>query len=45
MPEEIIKIMEKIEAVKGKEYVRGMVDMANLLAPDREEKKTAQESA
>lgn len=35
MPEVIMNLMDKIEAVKGKDYVQGMVDMANLLAPDR----------
>lgn len=33
MPEKIVNILDAIEAVKGQEYVEGLVDMANLLAP------------
>lgn len=31
MPENIIDLVDKIRAVKGQEYVNGMIDMANLL--------------
>lgn len=42
MPEKIVNILDAIEAVKGQEYVEGLVDMANLLAPKpkTEEEKT-----
>lgn len=42
MPEKIVNILDAIEAVKGQEYVEGLVDMANLLAPKpkNEEEKT-----
>ena len=33
MPEKIVNILENIAAVKGQEYVEGLVDMANMLAP------------
>ena len=33
MPENIINILESIKDAKGQEYVEGLVDMANLLAP------------
>ena len=33
MPENIVNILDNIAAVKGQEYVEGLVDMANLLAP------------
>lgn len=33
MPEKIVNILDSIAAVKGQEYVEGLVDMANLLAP------------
>ena len=33
MPENIVNILDSIAAVKGQEYVEGLVDMANLLAP------------
>lgn len=33
MPEKIVNILENIAAVKGQEYVEGLVDMANILAP------------
>ena len=45
MPENIVNLVNKIAAVKGEAYVKGMVDMANLLAPDRDEEKTEQETA
>lgn len=41
MPENIVDIARAIELVKGREYVVGMVAMANLLAPQKpEEPKT-----
>ena len=33
MPENIVNILDNIASVKGQEYVEGLVDMANLLAP------------
>ena len=33
MPDQIVNILEKIGAVRGQEYVEGLVDMANLLTP------------
>lgn len=33
MPENIVNILDSIKAVKGQEYVEGLVDMANLLSP------------
>lgn len=33
MPENVINLLNAIEAVKGEDYVAGMVDMANILAP------------
>lgn len=33
MPEKIITILENIAAVKGQDYVDGLVDMANILIP------------
>ena len=33
MPEKIINVLENIAAVKGQDYVEGLVDMANILAP------------
>lgn len=35
MPENIVDLAKAIEAVKGREYVAGMVAMANLLAPSK----------
>ena len=34
MPENIVNLIDKIAAVKGQEYAKGLVDMANMLAPD-----------
>jgi hypothetical protein len=45
MPETIVNLVNKIAAVKGEAYVKGMVDMANLLAPDRDEEENEQETA
>ena len=39
MPENVINILDEIRKVKGQEYVEGMVDMANLLAPRKSEDK------
>ena len=36
MPENIVNLIDKIAAAKGQEYAKGLVDMANLLAPDEE---------
>lgn len=33
MPEKVVDLLEKIAAAKGQEYVEGLVDMANILAP------------
>lgn len=37
MPENIVNILDSIAAVRGQEYVEGLVDMANILAPKAEE--------
>lgn len=34
MPEKIVTVLENIAAVKGQDYVEGLVDMANILAPN-----------
>lgn len=44
MPEKIVNILDNIAKVKGQDYVEGLVDMANILAPkakpdDKNEKK------
>lgn len=33
MPEKIVTVLENIAAVKGQDYVEGLADMANILAP------------
>ena len=33
MPEKIVTVLENIAAVKGQDYVEGLVDMANILGP------------
>ena len=33
MPKKIVNILENIAAVKGQDYVEGLVDMANILIP------------
>lgn len=33
MPENVVNILNAIEDARGREYVEGLVDMANLLAP------------
>lgn len=45
MPENIVNLIDKIAAVKGQDYAKGLVDMANLLAPDaeRDEAETDEE--
>lgn len=45
MPENIVNLIDKIAAVKGQDYAKGLVDMANLLAPDAEKEDSAEESA
>ena len=37
MSENIVNILESIREIKGEEYVEGLVDMANLLAPRKTE--------
>lgn len=45
MPEKIVNILDNIAKVKGQDYVEGLVDMANILAPkakaddDKDEKE------
>ena len=39
MPETVVDLISKIQAVKGQEYVKGLVDMANILAPETEDDK------
>ena len=41
MPENIVDFLDKIAAVKGQEYVEGLVDMANILAPKAEDEDHA----
>lgn len=49
MPEKIVSILDSIAAVKGQDYVEGLVDMANILAPkakpegEQEENKKKEE--
>lgn len=48
MPEKIVSILDSIAAVKGHDYVEGLVDMANILAPkakpeDEQEDKKKEE--
>jgi hypothetical protein len=42
MPETIVNILESIKEVKGEEYVEGLVDMANLLAPRKAEEQRSE---
>ena len=35
MPENVVNLLNAIEAIKGRTYVEGLVDMANLLAPNK----------
>lgn len=35
MPENIVNILESIKEARGQEYVEGLVDMANMLAPKK----------
>lgn len=44
MPENIVNLIDKIAAVKGQEYVKGLVDMANILAPETAEEKNETEN-
>lgn len=37
MPEKIVNILDSIAAVRGQEYVEGLVDMANILSPKANE--------
>ena len=37
MPDQILSILESIKEAKGEQYVEGLVDMANLLAPRKTE--------
>lgn len=39
MPENIVNILDSIAAVRGQEYVEGLVDMANILSPKADEAK------
>ena len=39
MSENIVNILESIREIKGEEYVEGLVDMANLLAPRKTEEQ------
>ena len=41
MPENIVNILDNIAAVKGEDYVKGLVDMANLLTPDTKTEEKA----
>lgn len=44
MPENVINLLNAIEAAKGEDYVAGMVDMANLLAPKKAAETTPAEA-
>lgn len=44
MPENIVNLIDKIAAVKGQDYAKGLVDMANLLAPDAEQEEKDEQS-
>lgn len=39
MPETIVNILDSIAAVRGQEYVEGLVDMANILSPKASDEK------
>lgn len=39
MPENIVNILESIKEARGQEYVEGLVDMANMLAPRKTEEQ------
>lgn len=41
MPEQIVALLKAIEAKKGRAYAEGLVDMANLLSPRKEEADAA----
>lgn len=43
MPEKIVSLIDKIAAVKGADYAKGLVDMANLLAPDEKQEDKQEE--
>lgn len=45
MPEKIVNLLNAIEKVKGKAYTEGLVDMANILAPSKDEEKEEKEAA
>lgn len=40
MSENVVNILDKIREVKGQEYVEGLVDMANLLAPRKTDEQS-----
>lgn len=42
MPENVVDLLNKIKAAKGKEYVEGLVDMANILAPASKDENESQ---
>lgn len=42
MPENVVDLLDKIKAVKGQEYVEGLVDMANILAPRQKTEEQAE---
>ena len=45
IPENIVNLIDKIAAVKGQDYAKGLVDMANILAPNEEpEELTAEDN-
>lgn len=43
MPEKVVNLLNAIEAVKGKAYTEGLVDMANILAPSKAEEEKEKE--
>lgn len=42
MPENVVDLLNKIKAAKGQEYVNGLVDMANILAPTPKDEDESQ---
>lgn len=45
MPEKIINMLAAIKAKRGRDYVEGLVDMANILAPQREKRTPEEENS
>lgn len=39
MEENVVNLIEKIARARGQEYAAGMVDLANLLVPSKEDRR------